>query len=268
MDAESTKTVTSPLLRFLVRRQVVDQETAVTAEVELGANLSGPTSIDWLVRKAIVTEQRVAEELAEGSQLPFIDLAVAALDPAAATLVREELATQHQIVPLRVHEKSLVVATANPLDRAALRAVEFATGKHVQAEVATRTSVRDALQHAYHLDEALNDYLKGIPEEGDQPIAPMTDSGVTDIQTLMRDTNLAPVVKLFNSVLVEALRMHCSDIHLEATPAGVRVRYRVDGLLEEGVRLPKWVQDPLIARCKVLAKLDITERRIPQDGRF
>jgi type IV pilus assembly protein PilB len=270
MDDESAKstTVNAALLRFLVRRKLVTTEVAQAAEAELGAQANGAAVIDWLVSKGAVTEQRVAEALADGLQLPFVDLAAAALDPEVTGLVREELAAQHQIVPLRVHDKSLVVATANPLDRGALRAVEFATGKHVQPEVATRTAVRDALQHAYHLDEALSEYLKGIPEDGDQPIAQVTDVGATDIQNLMRDTNLAPVVKLFNSVLVEALRTRCSDIHIEATLSGVRVRYRVDGLLEESLRLPKWVQEPLIARCKVLAKLDITERRVPQDGRF
>jgi type IV pilus assembly protein PilB len=270
MDAETLKNtaVNATVLRFLVRRKLISPEVAQAAEAGLGAEHTGPAVIDWLVRRGGVTEQRLAQSLAEGLQLPFVDLAAAALDPAVTALVREELATQHQIVPLRVHEKTLVVATANPLDRVALRAVEFATGKRVRPEVATQTAIRDALQHAYRLDETLNEYLKGIAEDPEQPIAPMAEAQATDIQGLMRDTNLAPVVKLLNSVLLEALRTRCSDIHIEATPSDVRVRYRVDGLLEEGMRLPKWVQEPLIARCKVLAKLDITERRVPQDGRF
>jgi type IV pilus assembly protein PilB len=269
MDAHNAQHsgVTDALLRFLVRRNLLTPDVAQSISADLSTQPAGLSVIDCLVRKGVTTEQQIAATLAEGLQLPFVDLATVAWDPAVTALVREELASNHQIVPLRVREETLVVATANPLDRAALRAVEFATGKHVQPEVATRTAIRDALQHAYHLDESLNDYLKGIPE-GDQPITQMADAATTDIQSLMRDTNLAPVVKLFNSVLVEALRTRCSDIHIEATPSGVRVRYRVDGLLEESLRLPKWVQEPLIARCKVLAKLDITERRVPQDGRF
>jgi type IV pilus assembly protein PilB len=270
MDGDNVKsaTVDATLLRFLVRHKLVTAEVAQAAEATLGAQHSEPALIDWLVRRGTVSEQRVAESLAEGLRLPFVDLAAVALDPTVIGLVREELATQHQIVPLRVDDKFLVIATANPLDRAALRTVEFATGKRVRPVVATGTAIRDALQHAYHLDEALGEYLKGIPEDGELPVAEMAEQATTDIQGLMRDTNLAPVVQLFNSVLVEALRTHASDIHIEPTPSGVRVRYRVDGLLEESLRLPKWVQDPLIARCKVLAKLDITERRVPQDGRF
>jgi type IV pilus assembly protein PilB len=270
MNAESATNanVTDALLRFLVRRNLVPMEIARAADAELGTKHGGSAVIDWLVRKGVVTEQHVAEALVDGLQLPLVDLAAAALDAAVTGLVREELATQHQIVPLRVHDKILVIATANPLDRGVLRAVEFATGKRVQPEVATPTAIRDALQHAYHLDEALGEYLKGISEDGEQAIAPMAAPVPADIQGLLRDTNLAPVVKLLNSILVEALRTRCSDIHIEATAAGVRVRYRVDGLLEESLRLPKWVQEPLIARCKVLAKLDITERRVPQDGRF
>ncbi|MFI5394709.1 MAG: ATPase, T2SS/T4P/T4SS family [Candidatus Binatia bacterium] len=256
------------LLRFLVRAKLLTNELAQAAEAQLGGLQNGKSLIDWLKDKGGISEEELAKSLAKHSRLPFVDLPTVALDSAVTSLVREELAMQYHVVPLRVTEQALTVAMANPLDRGAIRAIEFATSKTVHAEVATQTAIRDALEHAYHLDEALDQYLKNIPEDGEVPIAEAISQEATDIRGLMRDTNLAPVVKLFNSILREALRTGASDIHIEATSSGLRVRNRVDGLLEDSIRLPKWVQDPLIARCKVLAKLDITERRVPQDGRI
>jgi type IV pilus assembly protein PilB len=256
------------LLRFLVRAGVLTNHTADQAESELAGG-TDESAIDWLVRNGIASEHAVAEALAKGLQRGFVDLAAVALDPTVTALIREEVAQHHQIVPLRTRDRTLVIAMANPLDREALRAVEFATGRKVQILVATQTAVRDALEHAYHLDAVLDAYLKGVPEEGDLRVAENEEDISVGVRNLMLETNLAPVVKLFNSIVYDGLRAHASDIHIEAASAGVRIRYRIDGLLEESsLRLPKWVQDPLIARCKVLAKLDITERRVPQDGRF
>ncbi len=256
------------LLRFLVRAGLVPSEVAHTAEAELASQKDGASAIDWLVRNGVASEEELAETLVKALRLPFVNLATVSLDPAVTSLVREELAMQCQIVPLHVHDHSLVIAAANPLDHGTLRAVEFATGKRVRVEVATQTGIRDALAHAYHLDEALNQYLQGVPDEGEVPVAELKDDTVTDLRNLMRETKLPPVVKLLNLILIEGLRSRASDIHIEAGSAAVRVRYRIDGILEESLRLPKWIQDPLTARCKVLAKLDITERRVPQDGRI
>jgi type IV pilus assembly protein PilB len=256
------------LLRFLVRVGVLPNDIADQAESQLAGD-TDESAIDWLVRKGITSEHAVAEALTKGLQRGFVDLAAVALDPTVTALIREEVAQHHQVIPLRTRDRTLVVAMANPLDREALRAVEFATGRKVQILVATQTAVRDALEHAYHLDAALDAYLKGVPEDSDLRVAETDEDASVGVRNLMLETNLAPVVKLFNSIVYDGLRAHASDIHIEAASTGVRVRYRIDGLLEESsLRLPKWVQDPLIARCKVLAKLDITEHRVPQDGRF
>jgi type IV pilus assembly protein PilB len=256
------------LLRYLVRGGLVPAAVAQRAEAELAGQKNGASAIDWLVRNDVVGEDELARSLVETLRLPFVNLAAVALDPEVTALLREDLAMQYQVIPLRAQGQSLVIATANPLDRSALRAVEFATGKRVIVEVATWTAVRDALEHAYHLDDALNEYLKGVPDESDGPVAELRDEPVADLRSLMRESKLPPVVKLLNSILLEGLRTRASDVHIEAGASAVRVRFRVDGILEESLRLPKWIQDPLIARCKVLAKLDITERRVPQDGRI
>lgn len=255
------------LLRFLVNAGLMTEEAARLAEAQIPNLQAGRSLIDWLKQRGTIQEEQLAAALAKGLHFPLVDLPAVALDPAVTALVPEELAMRHQVVPLRISGENLVLTMANPLDNGAIRAVEFATSKRVQVEVATQTGVRDALEHAYHFEEALQAYVKGLPEEADLPVTDQ-DQRVTDIRGLLRDTNLAPVVKLCNSILKEGLRARASDIHIETAAAGLRVRYRIDGVLEETLRLPKWVQDPLIARCKVLAKLDITERHIPQDGRI
>lgn len=255
------------LIKFLVHNGMVSSDEARTAAQELERQENGASIIDLLERKGLIVEEQVAQKLADRLRIPHVDLPAVALDPAVIALVREELATRHKVVLLRADLKSLILATANPLDRDALHAIEFATGLRVHPEVATLTAVRDAIEHAYHLDEALNQYLRGVNDENEVPVADLPDEPV-DVKSLLRGTEIPPVVKLLNLILLEGIRSGASDVHIEADVALVRVRLRIDGILEEFFRLPKWVQDPLLARCKVLAKLDITERRVPQDGRI
>src|SRR5262245_55152222 len=253
----------SALLKLMVRADVLTAEQAQAAETDL-VNEPGSV-IDWLTRNGIGTEETLARIIATQLQLPYVNLAAQALSPAVTNLVTEEQAVKSGIVPLRAPDGNLVIAMANPLDRDGVRLIELATGRRIHIEVATQTAVRDALEHAYHLDDVLNAYLQRIPENGGDDI--VTASGQHDIKGLLRETSLPPVVKLLNLILMEGVRSRASDIHIEPSVSGVRVRLPVDGLLEEAFRLPKWIQNPLTARCKVLARLDIGERRVAQNGR-
>ena len=255
------------LLKFLARTGVVPPQVAQAAEKDLLTQRNGMSAIDWLTRKAGMQEEQLAHAIAERLQLPYVNLPAVALSSGVTALVKEDLASRYGVVPLRAPEGGLVVAVANPLDHEAVRTVEFATGRRVHVEVAMQAAVRDALEHAYHLDDTLNAYLKGIPEAADVPVAELPEEH-GDLKSLMRETGLPPVVKLFNLVLLEGIRSGASDVHIEPSQTALRVRYRIDGILEESFHLPKWIQDPLTARCKVLARLDITERRVPQDGRI
>ncbi len=255
------------LLKFLVRAKFVSADIAQEVETALAAQTNGTSAIDLLVRKGLVQEEQLARFLADRLHLPYVNLPAIAFNPGVTALVKEELATRCGVVAVRAPDGALVVATANPLNREALHAVEFATGRRVHAEVATQAAVRDALEHAYHLDDTLNAYLQNIPETTEVPVAELPEEH-EDLRSLMRESDLPPVVKLFNLILLEGIRSGASDVHIEPSQSALRVRYRVDGILEESFHLPKWIQDPLTARCKVLAKLDITERRVPQDGRI
>jgi len=255
------------LLRLLVEAGQLSADSAREAEAAVAAKADGTSAAEWLAGNGVMSEEQFTRAVADRLKLPYVNLATVALDAAVTELVREELANRCRFVPLRVHDRIMVIATANPLDRDALRVIEFATGMRVHVEVATPTAIRDALAHTYHLGEALDEYLRGVPEGDDVPVADLDDEQA-DVKSLISGSKLPPVVKLFNLILLEGVRTAASDIHIEAGQSTVQVRYRIDGILEESFRLPKWVQDPLTARCKVLSKLDITERRVPQDGRI
>ncbi len=257
----------SKLIRFLAQSGLLSAEAARAAEASLSAGESNPSAIEYLVHGGHITEEDLARELSTRLRLPLVNLAAFALDPAVTALLKEETVSRYGIVPLRIQGSTLTVATANPLDREGLRAIEFGSGRTVRPEVATFTAVRDAIEHSYHLEDSLNQYLDGVPTESDQPVTELHEES-TDLRQLVRGAQLPPVVKLLNLILVDGVRTGASDIHIESSLAEVRIRYRVDGVLQESFHLPKWVQDPLTARCKVLANLDITERRVPQDGRI
>jgi type IV pilus assembly protein PilB len=255
------------LVRFLAGRGLLSREATAAVNDALVSSDDKRSAIQIIVQNGLLAEEDIAQALADGLRLPIVNLATVALEPAVTALIKEELVTRYSIVPLRAKDKTLTVAVANPLDREGLRAVEFATGMTVRPHVATLTAVRDALEHAYHLEDALNAYLDGVSQGSDTPVTELTEEA-TDLSTLIRGTQLPPVVKLLNLILVDGIRAGASDVHIEASLSEVRVRYRIDGVLHESFHLPKWVQDPLTARCKVLANLDITERRVPQDGRI
>jgi type IV pilus assembly protein PilB len=263
---EVANTADQALLKFIVQQRLVSADAVHAAQAEVTADASGAL-IDHLVLKGLVSEESIAFALSKHLRLPFVDLAALSPDAQVIRLVREDLANRHRVVPLNVEQDRLVVAIANPLDREGLRALEFATGRHVRPVIATASAVKDALGRAYHLDEALNAYLGGVSGDADVPVAELKDE-MTDWETLQRESALPPVVKLFNLILLDGIRGSASDVHIEPGLNEVRVRYRIDGMLHESLRLPKWVHEAVVARCKVLANLDITERRVPQDGRI
>ncbi|OFV88687.1 MAG: hypothetical protein A3J75_01190 [Acidobacteria bacterium RBG_16_68_9] len=265
----STKKITSEtaLVRFLVQNQLVSPDVIEAAQAESEPETSEVTVLEWLARKGLIDEEHIAMAMAMRMRLPFVNLSTCTLDPEIVRLVKEELATRYRVIPLRIEDDALIVGTANPLDRESVRALEFATGQRIRLAVTTPSAIMDALGRAYHFDAALNAYLQNVPGDGEVPVAELEEE-LTNLESLKDQTALPPVVKLLNLILLDGIRTGASDIHVEATANEIRVRYRIDGMLKESFQFPKWVLEPLVARCKVLAKLDITERAKPQDGRI
>jgi type IV pilus assembly protein PilB len=255
------------LLQFFVKHGRVDQ--AKMQAVEKSAASQGRSVISALASLNVMTEEEVASELSRALKIPLVDLSGVVFDDAAVQLVDRPIAVKLGVVPLRVEGNQLLLAMANPLDLEGIRHLEFATGRRIRPTVALRSSVLEGIEDCYKMPGAIGALLSQIPDT--QRVSVLVDDAKNeDIseQELSREAERAPVIKMVNCIFDGALKNWASDIHVEPGPNLVYVRYRVNGILEEALQLPKWVQSAIVARIKVMAKLDITKRHIPQDGRL
>jgi len=251
------------LLSFLVRTKRIDVDKA--APVESWATAQDLPIIQALAARGVLSEDEIANAIADGLRLPLLNLATAPFEEQVSAYVKDEMAARCAMVPVRKDGAVLILAMANPFDKEAVRAVEFSSGCPVRVAVATRSSVLQAVEQRYKLDTSLRFLLRDIPEtEGLELVRPETPD--MDLRSLVHEAEGAPVVKMVNLILVDALGCDASDIHIEPGPNFVQVRFRIHGVLEDVLEIPKWAQNPVVARIKVMAKLDITERRVPQDG--
>ncbi len=254
------------LLHFFVKHGKVDQ--AKMQAVEKSVLSQGHSVIAALASLNVMTEEEVASELSRALRIPLVDLSGVVFDDAAVQLVDQQVAVKLGVVPLRVEGNQLLLAMANPLDLEGIRDLEFATGRRIRPTVALRSPLLEALEDCYKMPGAIGALLSQIPDA--QKVSVVEDKKSDDLtdQELSREAERAPVIKMVNCIFDGALKNWASDIHVEPGPNLVYVRYRVNGILEEGLQLPKWVQSAIVARIKVMAKLDITKRHIPQDGRL
>jgi type IV pilus assembly protein PilB len=230
---------------------------------------------ETLIQLGYITEHELFTILAGQLGLPQIDPVQTPCDADALALVPADVARKYTALPIRFEGKRLVVALADPLDYDAIRDLAFCSGAAIQPVLAVRRLLLDAIEARYgsadaHQQEAA---VEALVEESSSQLKDLHVEVVTDISTspeearsLAERSHLAPIIRLANLILTKAAKQHASDIHIEPTKRDVRVRYRVDGLLREDMHLPRWVLGALVSRLKVLAKLDIAERRLPQDG--
>jgi type IV pilus assembly protein PilB len=224
---------------------------------------------DVLIGEKRVSEEAVATTFAQWFKLPHVRLASVSITPEATKALSEALARKYICLPLHVEGRSLLLALANPCDYAAIQAVEFASGLTVRPVVASRTEILDGIDAHYGTAGRAHAFVGQVPDATDFYI--LTPDG-DDLESDTRDTQNAaespPVVKMCNIILRDAIKAHASDIHLEPGLHDVQVRLRVDGVLRHYMHVPKWLQQAVVSRLKILAKLDIAERRRPQDGRI
>jgi type IV pilus assembly protein PilB len=216
--------------------------------------------LDYLVRERNMPESALAEAFSQALNLPRVDLAQTTIEAPALKAVTARLASKHTCVPIRFSGKTLVLAMANPLDRAAIQDVEFASSTKVQPVIASRTEILNSIKEHYSVESS-----RANNAAPNREILSVFSGDASDSAT-SRDT--APAIELCNQLLADATKSGASDIHIEAGPREMRVRLRVDGVLRDHLLLPDWLRVPLLSRIKILAKLDIAEQRLPQDGRF
>ena len=241
------------------------------AEIEeaiIRARQKGISAIDLLINEQNYTEEALAEAFAHWFKLPRVRIASLNLDPEAANAISEKVALKHVCLPLKVEGRKLVIAMANPADLDALQDVQFVSGYSAQPVIATRAEILDGIQELYGTEDRMRDLLQDVEDGGEVTV--LSEESGTDLDNTdaRNAAETAPVIKMCNLILQEALRTGASDVHMEPALNCLHVRMRVDGVLREYIDVPKWLNHPLASRFKILANLDIAERRVPQDGRM
>jgi type IV pilus assembly protein PilB len=215
------------------------------------------------VSLGLVDEREIAAALSEYLGIPLADLRRETISPDAKALVDESFAREHALVPLRVENGSLFVAMADPRDRATLDTLERRSQRTVHPLVASRSDIARAIGGAYTTAGEVKTQAAALQDlvAGERAAVDATPELETAIQN-------APAVQIVNLVLTQGLRDRASDIHLEPQANNLRVRFRVDGTLQDIARLPSEIAAPLVSRIKIMADLNIVERHLPQDGRL
>jgi type IV pilus assembly protein PilB len=240
-----------------------------------------------LVRMNLATEKQVSKALAFQLGFPYINLAENPPEPSAVVLIPKEVSLKRVCVAVVLQKNLLTVAMSDPLLFSLVQDLEFQTGYRVKQVVATRGEILEAIQTGYP-DKALTRAsqtpsdlvatggaarrgggLNADAPPGETALARRTEDEVFEpVAGLQERSEAAPIIDLVDLVIRSAIKSRASDIHVEPMEKGVLIRHRLDGLLKEVMDLPKWVHEGLIARLKVMAGMDIAEKRLPQDGRL
>jgi len=215
---------------------------------------------------AILDEEEMASFIARQMNLGIITLSEIEIDEETVRLVPKDLAQKYLLIPVSRTNRVLTVATADPRNVQALDAIKFITGCTVKPVVAPESQIRACLERYYSADmqREMNDILGAASEE----MEVVKESEAESEAATMATIDDAPLVKLVNKILLDAIRQGASDIHIEVYEKVMRVRYRVDGTLREVSTLPFKLRQAIISRLKIMSNLDISERRLPQDGRI
>lgn len=215
-----------------------------------------------LIRAGLVDENTLTGCMGEVYNLPVMDLDTNQVELECIDLVPGDVARKFQVLPVTRRGRILTVAMSNPSNIFAIDDIKFITGLDVQAVVVGEMAIKKAIDKYYATADSLSEIMEGI-EADIEVVEDEEDDDITG-----QEGQNAPVVKLVNTLLAEAVKMGASDIHIEPYERNMRVRYRVDGILQEVMEPPIKLKNAIISRLKIMSELDIAERRIPQDGRI
>ena len=221
-----------------------------------------------LVKLGFVEETEITKMLARQYRMPAVDLSRFEVDPKILKLISADIAAKYAVLPLKREGRTLTIAIADPNNVAAIEDIKFITRCDIFPVIAGEYTLRNAIDKYYQQSDAqLASLLKSVEDEGGDDLEVVSEQQDEEVKAseLAED---APVVKLINGLLTDAVKRGASDIHIEPFEHEMRVRYRVDGALQEVMRPPVKMRAALTSRVKIMAQLNIAERRVPQDGRI
>ena len=264
MHTATAAATSDKLGEILVREGLITPEQLKRALQEQKA--SGMRLGYTLVKLGLIEETEVTKMLARQYRMPAVDLSRFEVDPKILKLLTPDIAIKHTVLPLKREGRTLTIAIADPNNVAAIEDIKFITRCDVFPVVAGEYTLRNAIDRYYQQSDAqLQNLLKTVEAAEDLEVVEEQQDEQVNAGDIAED---APVVKLINGLLTDAVKRGASDIHIEPFEHELRVRYRVDGALQEVMKPPVKMRAALTSRVKIMAQLNIAERRVPQDGRI
>jgi type IV pilus assembly protein PilB len=236
-------------------------------EAQKAQKLSGTRLGSQLVKLGHLTEEQLVDFLGKQYRLPAVIMKDMSPDPEVVKLIPIHVVQKYHAVPFERNGSTLKVAMTDPTNIFAVDDLKFLTGYSIEVYVTSEDSLKWAIEHFYDQSASLDDALSDMEDiQGSIEVA--SDGDDLAVGDLEKEADQAPVIKLVNLTLVDAIKKGASDVHVEPYEKFLRIRYRLDGMLYEVMKPPIRLKNALVSRLKIMAKLDIAERRLPQDGRI
>jgi type IV pilus assembly protein PilB len=224
-----------------------------------------------LMKLGIISDDEITGVLSRQYGVPSINLKFYEVDASVIKLIPQDTAIRYQIVPLSRVGSTLTIAMTDPTNVFAMDDIKFMTGFNVEPVVASETAIAEAISKFYGAAESEEEFskvMKDLAIEDTENLELAADEAEMNLSELERAAEEAPIIKLVNLVLTDAVKRGASDIHIECYEKELRVRFRIDGILQAVMNPPLKLRDAIVSRIKIMAKLDISEKRLPQDGRI
>ncbi|WP_433926038.1 type IV-A pilus assembly ATPase PilB [Sorangium cellulosum] len=254
---------TNRLGELLVREKLISLQQLRQAQEEqrkTGQNLGYA-----LAKLGYISDGEITSFLSTQYRVPAVALDEYEIDAEVSRLVSREVCEKHKIIPISRSGTALVVAMADPTNLHAIDDIKFLTGFNVEPVVASETGITEAIERAYNVGPSYDEVLS---EFGEEEVGFQVEADDVNVLELEKAAEGAPVVRLVNAILLNAIKKGASDIHVEPYEKKLRVRYRIDGVLMEEMQPPIKLKNAISSRLKIMSSLDIAERRLPQDGRI
>ncbi|MFC1869307.1 ATPase, T2SS/T4P/T4SS family [Thermodesulfobacteriota bacterium] len=269
VDLQPKKTGRDPIFRRKLGELLV--ETGLLSVEQLTESLkvqqeTGKRLGEILINMKFISEEEMAFALAMQLKIPYIDLSEYAIEDSILESIPREISSKFICIAIKSDNNILNVAMADPLDLNMIKDLQFITGYNIQPSISTPSQIIDTLQKYYSPEKTLGQVASEF--DGEEVMEFLPEEGMEEEEPSLEEFKDSPFVKMVDLIIRNAIKRGASDVHIEAQENQVRVRNRIDGVLQDSIKLPKWTQPIIISRIKVLGSMDISEKRLPQDGRI
>ena len=250
-----------PMISCILEENIIDEKTLQMVLKQ--QEVSGESLINTLKKSDLVDENQLTKIIAASNKIEFIKLSPDMVQPMAAHLVSYEIANQYNVIPIKKEGDNLLVAMSEPWDLTVRDQIGIRTGCKIVPVAATLTAIREAVRHHLNIRNITRQTIASMRLKQDAKEKKQQDVDSKDKSLQATDD---PITNLVSSIVTSAIDAGASDIHIEPQQPDMKVRYRIDGLLRDAIKVPSSAQPEVVSRIKVLAEMDISERRAPQDG--